>query len=393
MELEKLHRAIGHLLRMVCNVQHGTVGPPSSVCTSAMVVITSHTQKLGQLHQGNPKSAQSGESPMRKLGMKPMEDRNLDVKMFGMEHSHGAKLCSNLQGSWYHPPMVKGHSLLFSFNRALLPAVRTNKHFNRSDTALYISAALAKAPVTHYLPQAGEFTKSGLFWVKQGWFQLSWGHPCQLPSLLHNRERKGTSISGTQAESSRSSTRKETGGRWWATMESQLHRTSRRVQACVKGCKQPEPINFYIPFPSDLETKRVAFSTGHTVQGEEKKNDSAISKFREEAWGTDLKRWISIGFRWWREGGISAPLICAAWLKSAWALALHRNGNCLIGCECYKGKNPAVMQATSLLRTFYDLPADWTFLYWLIVDVIDVGGKRGAVWRWGRICIWWQCVG
>lgn len=74
-------------------------------------------------------------------------------------------------------------------------------------------------------------------------------------------------------------------------MESQLHRTSRRVQACVKGCKQPEPINSDVPFPSDLETKRMAFSTGHSVQGEEKKkNDSAISKCREGAGGTDPKR-------------------------------------------------------------------------------------------------------
>lgn len=333
---------------------------------------------------------------MRKPDMKPMEDRNIDVKMLGMERSRGAKLCSNLQGSWYHPRCGGTFPpALFQLCSAS-SSENATKHFNRSDAALYTtsSAALAKAPVTRYLPQAGEFTKSGLFWVKQGLFQPSWGQPCQLPSLLHNRERKGTSMSGIQAENNSGRARKETGGRWGATMESQLYRTSRRVQACVKGCKQPEPINSDVPFPSDLETKRMAFSTGHSVQGEEKKkNDSAISKCREGAGGTDRKRWISIGFRWWREGGISAPLICAAWLKSARALALHRNGNCLIGCECYEGKNPAVMQTTSLLRTFCDLPADWTFFYWLIVDVIDAGGRRGAVREGWGICIWWQCVG
>lgn len=79
-------------------------------------------------------------------------------------------------------------------------------------------------------------------------------------------------------------------------MERQLHGTSHGVQACVKGCEQPEPINFHIPFQSDLETKRVAFSAGHSVQGEGekkkggKKNDSAISKFRGGAGGLGLKR-------------------------------------------------------------------------------------------------------
>lgn len=47
---------------------------------------------------------------MRKSGMKPMEDRNLGVKMFGMERSRGDRLYSNLQGSQYPPPMAEGCS-------------------------------------------------------------------------------------------------------------------------------------------------------------------------------------------------------------------------------------------------------------------------------------------
>lgn len=54
-------------------------------------------------------------------------------------------------------------------------------------------------------------------------------------------------------------------------MEKQLHGTSHGVQARVKGCEQPEPINFHIPFQSDLEMKRIAFNAGHSVQEEEKK--------------------------------------------------------------------------------------------------------------------------
>lgn len=90
--------------------------------------------------------------------------------------------------------------------------------------------------------------------------------------------------------------REETGGWWGATMERQLHGTVHGVQAHVKAREQPEPINFHIPFQSDLETKRVAFSVGHSVQGEgEKKkggggSDSAISKFRGGAGGMGLKR-------------------------------------------------------------------------------------------------------
>ena len=37
------------------------------------------------------------------------------------------------------------------------------------------------------------------------------------------------------------------------------------------------------------------------------------------------------------------------------------------------------MQTTSLLSTFCDLPADWTYFYRLIVDVIDAGGG-GGLW-------------
>lgn len=58
-------------------------------------------------------------------------------------------------------------------------------------------------------------------------------------------------------------------------MERQLHGTSYIVQARGKGCEQPEPINFHIPFQSDLETKRVAFSA-RTLQrgrGEENKRE------------------------------------------------------------------------------------------------------------------------
>lgn len=88
-----------------------------------------------------------------------------------------------------------------------------------------------------------------------------------------------------------------------------------------------------------------AWDTGSRGKERKKKkiktNDSAISKFRGGAGGMGLKRWISTGLRWWREGGISAPLICAAWLKAAPALALHRNGNCLIGCKPYERKNLA----------------------------------------------------
>lgn len=50
-------------------------------------------------------------------------------------------------------------------------------------------------------------------------------------------------------------------------MERQLHGTSYIVQARGKGCEQPEPINFHIPFQSDLKTKRAAFSAG-TLQRE-----------------------------------------------------------------------------------------------------------------------------
>lgn len=57
-------------------------------------------------------------------------------------------------------------------------------------------------------------------------------------------------------------------------MERQLHGTSHGVQARVKGCEQPEPINFHIPFQSDLEMKRVAFSAGYSVQGEGKKKEN-----------------------------------------------------------------------------------------------------------------------
>ena len=75
-------------------------------------------------------------------------------------------------------------------------------------------------------------------------------------------------------------------------MERQLHSTSHRVQARVKGCEQLEPINFHIPFQSDLETKRISFSTGHSVQGEGKKKgeggkmiqQSANSEEGQEEW-------------------------------------------------------------------------------------------------------------
>lgn len=52
---------------------------------------------------------------MRKFGMKPMEDRNLGVKMFGMERSRGAILNSDLQRSRYPPPKAEGHSLAALF--------------------------------------------------------------------------------------------------------------------------------------------------------------------------------------------------------------------------------------------------------------------------------------
>lgn len=78
-------------------------------------------------------------------------------------------------------------------------------------------------------------------------------------------------------------------------MEKQLHCTSQRVQARVRGCWQPEPINFHIPFQCDVETKRVAFGTGCLVRGGgggkgKKKNESAISKFRGGAGGMGLNR-------------------------------------------------------------------------------------------------------
>lgn len=47
---------------------------------------------------------------MRKFSMKPMEDRNLGMKMFEMERSCRARLYSSLQGSWYPPLMAKGHT-------------------------------------------------------------------------------------------------------------------------------------------------------------------------------------------------------------------------------------------------------------------------------------------
>lgn len=52
-------------------------------------------------------------------------------------------------------------------------------------------------------------------------------------------------------------------------MERQLHGTSYIAQARGKGCWQPEPINFHIPFQSDLKTKRVAFSAGTLQRGRE----------------------------------------------------------------------------------------------------------------------------
>lgn len=52
---------------------------------------------------------------MRKSGMKPLEDRNVCIKMFELEHSCRARLYSNLQGSPYPPPMAEGHFLAALF--------------------------------------------------------------------------------------------------------------------------------------------------------------------------------------------------------------------------------------------------------------------------------------
>lgn len=68
-------------------------------------------------------------------------------------------------------------------------------------------------------------------------------------------------------------------------MERQLHGTSYTVQARGKGCQQPEPINFHIPFQSDPKTKHVAFSTGTLQRGRKEKgikNDSANSEKGQE---------------------------------------------------------------------------------------------------------------
>lgn len=70
------------------------------------------------------------------------------------------------------------------------------------------------------------------------------------------------------------------------------------------------------------------------------------------------------------------------------ALVLYWNRNCLMGCERCEGENPAVTQNTSLLSTFCDLPAHWTFFYLLIVDLIDGGGGGGMAVVWGFLCVW-----
>lgn len=165
-------------------------------------------------------------------------------------------------------PQQRDVPRLLFFSWALLPAGRTNNHFSRSDTALYnISLQPSPKHQSHAIYHKLENSLNLAYFESNG--GSSSPHedsPASCPpSWTIGRERGHPSLVP------RLCARKETGGWWGVTMERQLHGTSHGVQACVKGCKQPEPINFHIPFQSDVETKRVAFSTGHSVQGESKK--------------------------------------------------------------------------------------------------------------------------
>lgn len=158
---------------------------------------------------------------------------------------------------------------LLSFNWALLPAVRTNNHFNRSDAAPYnISPQPSPKHQSHAIYRKLENSLNLAYFESNG--GSSSPHedsPASCPPSCTIGRGRGHPSPVPR----RRAAREETGGWWGATMERQLHGTSHGVQARVKGCEQPEPINFHIPFQSDLETKRVAFSTGHSVQGEGKK--------------------------------------------------------------------------------------------------------------------------
>lgn len=226
-----------------------------------------------------------------------------------------------------------------------------------------------------------------------GQFQPLGGHPCQLPSLLHNRERKGISISRAQAESSHGSVYKETGGWWGTTMERQLHGTSYIVQARGKGCWQPEPINFHIPFQSDLKTKRVTFSAG-TLQRErggrkEKgiKNDSANSEKgqQERAWRDESA--LASG-----DGGKEAFLLCwfvqADWSQPSTGTASEQELP-----DRLRGEKTGTHTDNIFIKYICDLPADCTFFYLLIVDLLDAGGGGGRTVVWGFLCVWWWGVG
>lgn len=171
-------------------------------------------------------------------------------------------------------------------------------------------------------------------------------------------------------------------------MERQLHGTSYIVQARGKGCEQPEPINFHIPFQSDLKTKRAAFSAG-TLQRERGKKrkmgkkmiqQSANSEKGQEEWAWRDESAMASG-----DGGKEAFVLCwfvqPDWSQPSTGTALEQK--LPDGLRTLRGEKSSSHTEHIFIKYILWPPSS--------LDIFLLTYSRPYRW-WGR---WWHgcCVG